>query len=128
MTLAWLFEDEPTPATADVLAKTDGASVHVPIHWFVEVGNAVAKGERRRRATPEQSGEFLRWLMSLDLVVDSAGVAAAFAQLLPLARTHDLSVYDAGYLELAIRLGVPLATCDRPLAAAARRIGVPVTA
>lgn len=125
-TLAWLFEDEATEAAEAIFALTDDTAVHVPVHWYVEVANGAIKGERRRRTTRTQTNEFLGRLAMLDVIVDHEGVVAASGRLVPLARQHDLSVYDTGYLELAERLGLALATNDDALARAARSVGVEV--
>jgi len=65
-------------------------------------------------------------LRSLPIEVDESTPSRAMGEILALAREQDLSVYDAAYLELAVREGIPLATLDRALASAAKRCGVPL--
>lgn len=122
MTLKWLFEDEATEFADALFRQAATDTLHVPLHWAVEVGNAAVKGERRRRATPADTAAFLARLADLDIVVDGNG--GAFTQLVPLARAWQLSVYDAGYLELAQRLGLPIAAHDKALRDAAFATGV----
>jgi predicted nucleic acid-binding protein len=89
--------------------------------WWFEVRNTLVTSERRKRITPDQAIQILTRLdelpLRLDVTPDSAVVIA-------LARQHGLTVYDAAYLEVALRLVLPLATLDRALAAAAPGAGV----
>jgi predicted nucleic acid-binding protein len=122
--LAWCFEDEGGPE-ADALIErvaADGASV--PGLWPVEIANGLVTGERRGRITRAASAAFAAMLEELPIVVDPETGARALRATLSLAREHAVSAYDAAYLELAMRLGQPLATGDRKLCAAAGRAGV----
>ena len=93
----------------------------VPRHWYLEVRNALIVGERRRRIRPEQLAQRLSFLNELPLETDTrANLDAAFY----LARLHNLTMYDAMYLELALRKRLPLATLDRGLGRAASDAGV----
>jgi predicted nucleic acid-binding protein len=89
--------------------------------WWFEVRNALITGERRQRLDQAATAEFLRRLSNLPIAVDHA---PDDSMLLDLARRYRLSVYDAAYLELAVRLGVPLATTDSDLINAAPQAGV----
>jgi predicted nucleic acid-binding protein len=124
MTLAWYFEDESAPDSETIFARTDAETIHVPQHWFAELSNAFLVGERRRRATPRDSADFIESLAKRHIVVDDLAGTEVFDRILPLARAHRLTAYDAIYLELAERLGVPLATLDAELADAARSVGI----
>jgi predicted nucleic acid-binding protein len=124
--LTWCFEDEATPATRDVLQRLAVEVASVPAIWPIEVVNVLALAERRRRITPAESSEFLGRLEGLAIKMDDTSAARAFTRVLDLARGERLTAYDASYLELAMRLGVPLATKDGSLGAAARRLGVVV--
>lgn len=124
LTLAWFFRDERTAATQALAEMTDDHQVIVPHHWFAEIANALLMGERRGRSTPADSARFVERLQLLDLAVDELGADQALDRILPLARSHGLTVYDTFYLELAERRGVPLASVDRQLCDAARSIGI----
>jgi predicted nucleic acid-binding protein len=94
----------------------------VPALWWFEVRNGLVINERRHRVTEQESARFLEEISGLATVDQSPEEVALMA----LARKHRLSVYDAAYLELALREELPLATLDAALAAAARQEGVPV--
>jgi predicted nucleic acid-binding protein len=121
--LAWSIASQAPPLTdraqAEVLA--DGAIV--PFIFQIELANALLKLERRRRLTPVQLDSALKGLDLINLEIDTATLDVVAATLLPLARKHILSLYDAAYLELALRLRLPLATRDVQLAAAAQAAG-----
>lgn len=105
------------------LRQNDAA---VPSIWPLEVANTLAMAERRGRITPADAAEFVALLDSLAVTVDPETRQHAFGRTLDLGRSERLSVHDASYLELAMRLGVPLATKDLDLAKAAIRLGVTV--
>jgi len=92
------------------------------------LANAVLMGERRQRSTQAQAAQWLTYLGSLPIAVDDETNQRAWGEVLSLARTHRLSAYDAAYLELALRRGLPLATLDDKLKAAASAVGVPAFA
>lgn len=122
--MAWLFADEATPGTAGLLDRLAGETALVPSWWFVEVTNVIAMAERKRRISPAQSAAFLGDLSRLDIESDGEAPARAFAHLLPLCRAHQLTSYDAIYLDLAVRRDLPLATLDSDLRKAAGKLGV----
>jgi predicted nucleic acid-binding protein len=99
-------------------------SAVVPVLWPLEVANVLVLGERRRRSTVADATRWLRFLQQLPIRVDDLVVARAWTDILQVARSYDLSVYDACYLELALRLGLPLASVDDQLKAAAAAAGV----
>jgi predicted nucleic acid-binding protein len=122
--LAWCFEDESSEAADAILDLLASAEAIVPATWPVEVGNALLAGERRKRITPAGIARSLGLLGELDVRVEEAGMHSSLGDLVALARSAKLSVYDAAYLFLAMREGVPLATLDRALGEAARKAGV----
>lgn len=126
--VAWCFDDESTPAAWALLDRLRTAPGHVPTLWALEIGNILLGAERRRRITRARTTEFLEILGALDIRADADVQPRALWVVLPLAREQDLTAYDASYLELAMRLGLPLATKDRALARAATKLRVDVLA
>ena len=124
--LAWCFRDERTEATAELLERVQTDAAAVPSLWHLEVVNVLALAERRRRITPAESLELIALLEMLEIVVDEETPARAFTRVLDLAREEGLTAYAAAYLELAMRLGIPLASKDADLCDAAERLGVDV--
>jgi predicted nucleic acid-binding protein len=98
----------------------------VPSLWFSEISNALLVGERRGAFGPRETQLFRADLDTVPLETDTARLEAAQERVLQLARAHELTAYDATYLELAERTGSRLATFDRQLAEAARAAGVGV--
>ena len=126
VTLVWGFEDEDDAYAAAILDKMPDLQAHVPGLWPLEVANALLVGERRKRTTAANAARFLAILSTLPIAIDDETVARAWAETMHLARAHNLSAYDASYLELAIRRGLPLASLDGKLRAAAMAVGVPL--
>jgi len=122
--LAWCFGDERTEATASLLERLLTGAAAVPSLWHLEVANGLALAERRGRITPAESAELIALLEMIEIVVDGETSARAFTRVLYLAREERLTAYDAAYLELAMRLGLPLASKDGDLCDAAERLGV----
>jgi predicted nucleic acid-binding protein len=122
--VAWCFDDESTPAAWALLDRLRAAPGHVPALWALEIGNILLGAERRRRITQARAVEFLGILGDLDIRVDPALPGGAFRYVLPLARERRLTTYDATYVELAMRLGLPLATKDTALARAATALRI----
>ena len=126
VTMAWCFEDECDELADAVLDGLAEGEAWVPSLWPLEVANVLVAAERRRRLTAADSARFVELLMSLPIVVDDRSHERAFAQVMSTARQLGISVYDASYLELAMRLGSALATRDSQLRAAAATAGVPL--
>ena len=126
VTLAWAFEDEAEGyADAALEALSDGGRAIVPDLWGYEVVNALVVGERRERILPAESARFLKLLQEMPIGFEETSFSG-LPGLASLAREHALSAYDAAYLGVAARRGIPLATRDRSLREAARRSGVAV--
>jgi predicted nucleic acid-binding protein len=119
----WAFEDEDHPVAALALERVGADEACVPSLWWFEVRNTLIVNERRGRLTESDTTAFLRALARLNIAVDRSPDEA---DVLMLARRRRLTVYDAAYLELARREGVPLATLDTALAAAARAERAPL--
>ncbi|HWH61075.1 MAG TPA: type II toxin-antitoxin system VapC family toxin [Terriglobales bacterium] len=122
--MAWLFHDEATPKTADLLNRLAAETALVPAWWFIEITNVLAVAERKGRITPAKSDAFLAAIGSLEIEQDDEAPRRAFTELLALCRRHRLTSYDAIYLELAVRRQLPLATLDNDLRRIAGRVGV----
>jgi predicted nucleic acid-binding protein len=122
--LSWCFEDEAVPATEVVLDRMTDDPAVVPAVWELEVTNALLVGERRGRVSESQTIRFVSLLASLPINVDAVG--PDMDALLATGRRHGLSSYDASYLLLAERDGLPLATRDDKLVLAAKAAGVKV--
>jgi len=104
-------------------AVIDGASIFVPAIWRLEVVNALVVAERRKKIAPGKSDKFLQDLRQFTITVDVDGLDQIFNTVLDQARLHQRSAYDASYLELTKRRGLPLATKDEPLKKAAEDSG-----
>jgi predicted nucleic acid-binding protein len=124
--IAWCFPDEQDDFSQSVLDALSSERAIVPDLWHLEVANTLLVGERRKRSTQANTVTWLGFLASLPIAADEETAAHAFADTLNLAREHNLSSYDAAYLELAIRRGLPLATLDDKLKVAAQAVGVPL--
>lgn len=126
VSLAWCFDDEATVDTDALLALLAKESAVVPAWWYIEMTNVLALAERKGRIKAVQVAEFIAMIGTLDLEVDDEAPGRAFDALLGLCRTHQLTAYDAVYLDLAIRRQLPLATLDKGLRKAAQKAGVPL--
>jgi len=124
LALAWCFKDELTEAATRLLEELQSGAAAVPLLWPIEVANVLAIAERRKRITLAQRAQLIALLETLEIDVDGKTSALAFTRILDLAREQRLTAYDAAYLELAMRLGVPLASKDGDLCDAAERVGV----
>ena len=124
VTIVWGFDDEDDAYAMAILDRMPDLTAHVPSMWSLEIANATLVGERRGRTTPAKAALFLSLLGTFPISVDDETVTRAWSETMELARAHHLSAYDASYLELAIRLGLPLACLDGRLRAAAHATGV----
>lgn len=124
LALTLLFGEEATTATRAALRRLDKEMGVVPGLWSIEVVNTIGIAERKGRITAGESEKFLARWAGLNLDVDSQAPGRAFSHILPLCRTYRLTSYDAVYIELALRRGLPLATLDQAMNAAARMLGI----
>jgi predicted nucleic acid-binding protein len=123
---AWFLPDEATPATEAALQATATHDIWVPALWLLEVGNLLLSAQRRKRITADKRRELAAAAAALRIKVDREPLT--ITTLDELAARFGLSAYDAAYLELAIRRGLPLATQDEALVAAMAKAGVPAAA
>ena len=127
VTMRWFFGDgkpQELVYAGKVLDAMKNTSALVPATWGLEVANVIAKAEAKGWVTEARSEVFLEMLEGVDIEVDAATFSHALSHTLQLARRYKLSSYDASYLELALRLGLPLATLDEDLQKAAKKAGV----
>jgi predicted nucleic acid-binding protein len=123
--VSWFLADEHSPYAKEVRARMPDADfVCVPAHWMLEVVNALLVAERRRRIAAVDVNHAAGILRQMPIRSDLETSDQTGGQTLELARQHSLSIYDAAYLELALRLGADLASLDEPLNAAAVKRGV----
>ncbi|WP_435008105.1 type II toxin-antitoxin system VapC family toxin [Tundrisphaera lichenicola] len=126
LTLAWYFSDETDPYADAVALGLATRQAVVPSLWRLEIANTLVVVERRKRSTEAQAAAFIARLQVLPIVIDDETDVRAWSETIRLARAHTLSAYDAAYLELAMRRGLPLASLDDELKAAAKAVGVPL--
>jgi len=124
--MAWCFKDERENSSEWLLENLGPWEAAVPSVWTFEVANTLIVGERRKRLSKLDVTNFLTFLAALPITIDENSTLRALSSILTLARDQNLSVYDAAYLELAIRDGLPLATLDMALKRAAGSLGVSV--
>jgi predicted nucleic acid-binding protein len=127
VTMRWFFGDgqpQEINYAGKVLDAMKNANAIVPVTWGLEVANVMVRAEAKSLVTEARSAAFLKMLDDADIEVDPATFTHALSDTLQLARRYTLSAYDASYLELALRLGISLATLDADLQAAAKKAGV----
>ncbi|MCC5602626.1 type II toxin-antitoxin system VapC family toxin [Nostoc favosum] len=122
--ISWCLVDENDDYANAILAMMPDSEAFVPGIWSLEIANTLVVAERRNRMTKKQSEQAIALLQSLLIQVDLVTDAKALDTTLKLARQESLAAYDAAYLELALRLQLPLATLDTRLAEAATRCSV----
>jgi predicted nucleic acid-binding protein len=123
--MSWCFQDESSAYADAVLGKLTEWKAVVPSIWPLEVVNVLLVAERRKRLEQAESARFLTLLSQLPIVVAADRVERKMQEMLALGREQHLSSYDAAYLDLAMRQGVPIATLDKNLLAAANHVNVP---
>jgi predicted nucleic acid-binding protein len=129
VTMCWFFLDGKRAERTYALSVLDAmkqseTSALVPVTWGLEISNVVGKAEMKGLITEAQSKAFLEMLGSIDISVDTATFSKALSDTLQISRRHRISAYDASYLELAMREGLPLATLDQDLQKAANKAGL----
>lgn len=119
---AWFLPNEATPFTEAALQATAITDVWVPALWLLEIGNLMLNAQRRKRINESKRRELVAAASALRLRVDREPVS--MVDLDALASRHGLTIYDATYLELALRRALPLATQDKTLRAVMGAAGV----
>lgn len=119
ITLAWLFEDERSSLSEAVLQRVTENGAVVPTLWRLEIANALQMALRRQRIDVAFRDASLADLSALKVDIDAHTGRHAWGRTLELSERHRLTLYDAAYLELALRVQLPLATLNNELRAAA---------
>ena len=122
--LAWLFPDEATEATDRLRDSLVEGRAFAPALWPMEVANVLLVATRRGRIDPDEWEQLYAHLEALPIEIDPVSTSRVWGRTLRLANAHRLSVDDAMYLELALRMRLPLATLDRTLSEAAQLEGL----
>lgn len=122
--MAWVFPDEATETTGRLRDSLIDGRAFVPSLWPVEVASVLLAAVRRGHLGAEEWPRVCASLEALTIEIDPVSMSRTWGAALDLAVRHRLSAYDAMYLELALRMRLPLATLDREVAAAARVAGV----
>ena len=122
VTIAWFVASQASTTTDALLERASAEDVHVPFIWRAEFASALLTLAHNRRLAPTRVPAILDEIDRLDLVEDAASPSVRL--LVDLGRRYALSAFDASYLELALRLKLPLAARDAPLRKAADRAGI----
>ncbi len=122
--MAWCFADETEPGAEKALDRLKQEWAIVPALCPIEVVNVLLVAERRKRITSESLQKLLAFVAALPIATDAEMPLARMPALAALGRSLDVSAYGTAYIELAMRLGLPLATLDRRMQKAAQQSGV----
>ena len=120
--IPWFLDDEVNAWSEGLLDALPNYSLHVPALWHLEFANILLTAQRRKRILARNAKGLLVRASRLPLVTD--GRVVPLVEIADLADSNGITTYDAAYLELAMRLSCPLATQDKVLAKAAKRLGV----
>ena len=124
--MSWCFEDENCGYADAVLESLEEFTAIVPSIWPLEVCNVLLVAERNKRLGANDSSQFIALLSELPIMVEQEPPSRMFNEIFTLAQKFGLSTYDASYLDLAIKRGVPIATLDNRLLSAAKQNNVSV--
>ena len=123
--MSWCFEDEGNSYAEAVLESLEAGEAFVPAIWPLEVGNVLLVAERKKCLSQASAIRFLALLACLPITVEQETPERMLKEIISLAREYGLSTYDASYLDLAMRLDLPIATQDALLVKAAQKCKVP---
>ena len=126
VTLSWCFHDEQSTANEALLRSVVPGDLHVPPIWHLEMTNVLGVALRQGRLKIEEMPKLAELFRSLQIRTDRTLYELHATPLLELMQQFRLTAYDAGYLELSLRLRLPLATFDLQIREAADRCGVPL--
>jgi predicted nucleic acid-binding protein len=126
--LAWCFADETSEVADLVLDRLTGEEALAPAIWALEVANGMRTAERRGRLDAAELPRIRELLGGLPVRIEVVELEQGLGEVLEIARSVDLTAYDAAYLALASRRGLPLATIDDRLRQACDRAGIELVA
>ena len=124
--IMWCFKDETNRYADAILDSLEVSTAVVPSICPLELANALLVAERRKRLSKADSARFITLLAELPIIIEQEPPERILKDILTLAREHQISSYDASYLDLAMRKGLPIATLDNGLIAAAKLNQVPI--
>jgi predicted nucleic acid-binding protein len=124
--ISWCFKNEANKYSDIVLDSLEYSVAAVPSIWLLEVVNVLLVAERRKRLSEADSTRFIELLNQLPIVVEHDLYENKMGDFMSMGRKYNLSSYDASYIELAMRSGLPLATLDKSLRSACKKAKVPV--
>jgi len=124
--MSWCFKDETNQYADAILDCLSEATAFVPSIWPLEVVNVLLVAERKKRLSEADSVRFITLLFQLPIIVEHQRPERLMTNLLALARSNDLSSYDASYLDLSMRKGIPIATLDTRLITASKKADIPI--
>jgi predicted nucleic acid-binding protein len=122
----WCFEDERTPEVEEFFQQLAFTYAVAPALISYELQNALRSAERRKRITSDEVDRVWKGLELLDIRLLPPPALNQTPNLLELSRRYGVTVYDASYLDVAVSMGLPLATRDKAMRIAARALGVPL--
>lgn len=125
VTMTWFFEEKHSAQTLPLKNRLKNGTVIVPPIWCLEVANVLWSSERKKRIKPYHSEKIRHVLKQLPIEIDAEKTPDLVDHLLELAREYEITIYDAAYLELSLRHGIPLASLDQKLISAALKAGIP---
>lgn len=126
LTMTWLFEDEQTDFSINILEKLKTHKAIVPTIWALEVANVVLLSKEKKRISATKAVSFMDALSLLPIYFDDSTSTRAMHSVFTLAENLQLTIYDAAYLELAMREKIPLYSLDQDLIKAAHKTHVKI--
>lgn len=124
--MTWCFKDKTNQYADAILDCLSDATAFVPSIWPLEVVNVLLVAERKKRLSEADSVRFITLLSQLPIIVEHERPERLMKDLLALARSNNLSSYDASYLDLSMRKGIPIATLDTRLITASKKTNIPI--
>jgi len=124
--MSWCFKDETNQYADAILDRLSDATAFVPSIWPLEVVNVLLVAERKKHLSEADSVRFITLLSQLPIIVEHERPERMMKDLLALAGSNNLSSYDASYLDLSMRKGIPIATLDARLITASKKTNIPI--